>query len=94
MPDVSKHPPSTHGVRTRKISGSESLVGRITSAGDWRIFPFPSVPAKIMEVEIGGVAIYRPFGKFRRANSYCHLYSAQGFGQHTHDRHISSPLPL
>ncbi|GFX15978.1 hypothetical protein TNCV_522851 [Trichonephila clavipes] len=37
--------------------------------------------AKIVEVEIGGVAIYRPFGEFRRANSYCHLYSAQGLGQ-------------
>ncbi|GFX75111.1 DUF4817 domain-containing protein [Trichonephila clavipes] len=31
---------------------------------------------KIVEVEIGGVAIYRPFGKFRRANSYCHLDEA------------------
>ncbi|GFU73361.1 hypothetical protein TNCV_4731781 [Trichonephila clavipes] len=26
----------------------------------------------------GCVAIYRPFGKFRRAKSYCHLYGAQG----------------
>ncbi|GFW39015.1 hypothetical protein TNCV_1830071 [Trichonephila clavipes] len=34
--------------------------------------------AKIVEVEIGGVAIYRPFGEFSRANSYCHLYGAQG----------------
>ncbi|GFV43817.1 hypothetical protein TNCV_1658621 [Trichonephila clavipes] len=34
--------------------------------------------AEIMEVEIGGVAIYRPFGEFRRAKSYCHLYGAQG----------------
>ncbi|GFW16950.1 hypothetical protein TNCV_2760781 [Trichonephila clavipes] len=24
------------------------------------------------------VAIYRPFGEFRRAKSYCHLYGAQG----------------
>ncbi|GFX62815.1 hypothetical protein TNCV_3351411 [Trichonephila clavipes] len=32
-------------------------------------------------VELGGVAIYRPFGEFRRANSYCHLYGAQGLGQ-------------
>ncbi|GFT36796.1 hypothetical protein TNCV_2755891 [Trichonephila clavipes] len=31
-----------------------------------------------MEVEIGGVAIYRPFGEFRRAKSYCHQYGAQG----------------
>ncbi|GFW10194.1 hypothetical protein TNCV_1849111 [Trichonephila clavipes] len=34
--------------------------------------------AEIVEVEIGGVAIYRPFGEFRRAKSYCHLYGAQG----------------
>ncbi|GFS64692.1 hypothetical protein TNCV_4684871 [Trichonephila clavipes] len=26
----------------------------------------------------GGVAIYRPIGEFRRANSYCHLYGVQG----------------
>ncbi|GFT14808.1 hypothetical protein TNCV_3482801 [Trichonephila clavipes] len=25
----------------------------------------------------GRVAIYRPFGEFRRAKSYCHLYGAQ-----------------
>ncbi|GFT12520.1 uncharacterized protein TNCV_5093281 [Trichonephila clavipes] len=36
---------------------------------------------KIVEVEIGGVAIYRPFGEFRLANSYYHLYGAQGLGQ-------------
>ncbi|GFS91327.1 retrovirus-related Pol polyprotein from transposon 17.6 [Trichonephila clavipes] len=34
--------------------------------------------AEIVELEIGGVAIYRPFGEFRRAKSYCHLYGAQG----------------
>ncbi|GFV01488.1 hypothetical protein TNCV_2960821 [Trichonephila clavipes] len=34
--------------------------------------------AEIVEWKIGGVAIYRPFGKFRRAKSYCHLYGAQG----------------
>ncbi|GFT73039.1 uncharacterized protein TNCV_1977261 [Trichonephila clavipes] len=45
---------------------------------DWRIFPSPSVHAEIEEVEIGVVAIYRPFGEFRRAKSYCHLYGAQG----------------
>ncbi|GFW14244.1 hypothetical protein TNCV_3548331 [Trichonephila clavipes] len=26
----------------------------------------------------GRVAIYPPFGEFRRAKSYCHLYGAQG----------------
>ncbi|GFW53183.1 hypothetical protein TNCV_3294301 [Trichonephila clavipes] len=34
--------------------------------------------AEIVEVEIGGVAIYRPFGEFPLAKSYCHLYGAQG----------------
>ncbi|GFV43094.1 hypothetical protein TNCV_5027841 [Trichonephila clavipes] len=36
---------------------------------------------KIVEVEIGGFAIYRLFGEFRRVTSYCHLYGAQGLGQ-------------
>ncbi|GFT95739.1 uncharacterized protein TNCV_311091 [Trichonephila clavipes] len=36
---------------------------------------------KIVEVDLSGVAIYRPFGEFRRANLYCHLYGAQGLGQ-------------
>ncbi|GFW15291.1 hypothetical protein TNCV_3739951 [Trichonephila clavipes] len=26
----------------------------------------------------GRVAIYRPFGEFRRAKSHCHLYGSQG----------------
>ncbi|GFX41220.1 hypothetical protein TNCV_2219181 [Trichonephila clavipes] len=34
--------------------------------------------AEIVEVEIVGVAIYRPFWDFRRDKSYCHLYGAQG----------------
>ncbi|GFU69929.1 hypothetical protein TNCV_3348541 [Trichonephila clavipes] len=34
--------------------------------------------AEIVEVEIDGVAIYRPFGEFRRGKSYCHLYGAHG----------------
>ncbi|GFU91308.1 hypothetical protein TNCV_4366531 [Trichonephila clavipes] len=28
--------------------------------------------------DFGGVAIYRPFGEFRRAKSYCLLYGIQG----------------
>ncbi|GFT50249.1 histone-lysine N-methyltransferase SETMAR [Trichonephila clavipes] len=35
----------------------------------------------MVEVEIGGVAIYQPFGEFRRANLSCRLYGAQGQGQ-------------
>ncbi|GFW60016.1 hypothetical protein TNCV_4864711 [Trichonephila clavipes] len=34
--------------------------------------------AEIVEVEIGDVAIYRPFWEFRRAKSYCRLYGTQG----------------
>ncbi|GFW60248.1 hypothetical protein TNCV_1843291 [Trichonephila clavipes] len=45
--------------------------------------------AKIVDVEIGGVTIYRPFGELRRANSYCHLYGDQG----QRDRRTSSPFP-
>ncbi|GFS90021.1 uncharacterized protein TNCV_507281 [Trichonephila clavipes] len=41
-------------------------------------FPPLQFHAKIGEGEIGGVAIYRPFGEFRRANLYCHLYGVQG----------------
>ncbi|GFT58844.1 hypothetical protein TNCV_184991 [Trichonephila clavipes] len=36
-------------------------------------FPPLQLHAEIVEVEIGGVAIYRLFGEFRRAKSYCHL---------------------
>ncbi|GFT19790.1 hypothetical protein TNCV_4992541 [Trichonephila clavipes] len=42
--------------------------------------------AEIVEVEMSGVANYRPFGEFRRAKSFCHLYGAQG-----NDRRTSSP---
>ncbi|GFW20058.1 uncharacterized protein TNCV_867641 [Trichonephila clavipes] len=34
-------------------------------------FPPLQFHGKIVAVEIGGVAIYRPFEEFRRANSYC-----------------------
>ncbi|GFX07680.1 hypothetical protein TNCV_4159491 [Trichonephila clavipes] len=33
---------------------------------------------EIVEVEVGDVAINRPFGEFCQAKSYCHLYGAQG----------------
>ncbi|GFV51923.1 uncharacterized protein TNCV_1322761 [Trichonephila clavipes] len=36
---------------------------------------------KFVEMEIGGVAIYHPFGEFHQDNSYCYLYGAQGLGQ-------------
>ncbi|GFW77339.1 hypothetical protein TNCV_924551 [Trichonephila clavipes] len=44
------------------------------STGDWRIFPSPSVPC----LNCGGGDMgcrHLSSGKFRRANSYCHLFS-------------------
>ncbi|GFY00467.1 uncharacterized protein TNCV_1665061 [Trichonephila clavipes] len=54
-----------------KVLWAESRV-----QGTEEYFPPLRFPAKIVEVGIGGVAIHRPSGKFRRANSYCHLYDA------------------
>ncbi|GFX33535.1 hypothetical protein TNCV_1932021 [Trichonephila clavipes] len=56
-----------------------SLVGLVTSAGTGEYVP----PLQFTCRNCGGgdrgrVAIYRPFGEFRRAKSYCHLYGAQG----------------
>ncbi|GFX29155.1 integrase catalytic domain-containing protein [Trichonephila clavipes] len=44
---------------------------RVQGPGEY--FPQLQFHAKIVEVEIGDVAIYHPFGEFRRTNSYCHL---------------------
>ncbi|GFY32444.1 hypothetical protein TNCV_3559521 [Trichonephila clavipes] len=46
------------------------------------------IHAKIVEVEIGGVTIYRPFGEFHRANSYCMGLKAK---TNDNDRRTSGP---
>ncbi|GFV03198.1 uncharacterized protein TNCV_4017951 [Trichonephila clavipes] len=79
MPDATKYPPST-------VSGFEGFVGCITSAEDWRIFPSPSVPC----INCGGGDRWcrhlSSLREFRRANSYCPLYGAQGQGlAHCHN---------
>ncbi|GFY06664.1 uncharacterized protein TNCV_3525201 [Trichonephila clavipes] len=56
-------------------------VSRVQGTGEY--FPPIQFHGKIVEVEIGGDAIYRRFGEFHRAKSYCHLYGAQGL----HQRH-------
>ncbi|GFY00793.1 uncharacterized protein TNCV_2141851 [Trichonephila clavipes] len=74
-------PPNTLRVHTEYLlvkSEVPKSCGLSHKRRDWRIFPSPSVQAEIVEVEIGGVAIYSPFGEFRLAKSYCHLYGAQG----------------
>ncbi|GFS60199.1 uncharacterized protein TNCV_2827061 [Trichonephila clavipes] len=46
--------------------------------GTGEYFPPLQFHAEIVDVEIGGVAIYHSFGEFRRAKLYCHLYGAKG----------------
>ncbi|GFU83535.1 uncharacterized protein TNCV_4217951 [Trichonephila clavipes] len=78
MPDVTKYPPSTQGYMRVKSVGLEVLWAESRVQGTGEYFPPLQFHGLIGEVEIGGVAIYRPFGEFHRANSYCHLYVAQG----------------
>ncbi|GFX78680.1 uncharacterized protein TNCV_31201 [Trichonephila clavipes] len=56
-----------------KVLWAES---RVQGAGEY--FPPLQFHSKIVEVEIGDVAIYRAFKEFTRANSYCHVQGAQG----------------
>ncbi|GFU91257.1 uncharacterized protein TNCV_4925871 [Trichonephila clavipes] len=78
-------PPNTLRVHTEyvlvksvglKVLWAESRVKRTGES-----FPPLQTHGKIVEVEIGGVAIYRPFRGFRRANSYSHLFGVQDLGQ-------------
>ncbi|GFU51848.1 uncharacterized protein TNCV_3733591 [Trichonephila clavipes] len=73
-------PPNTLRVHTEyvlvKSEGPKVLwvESRVQGTGEY-------FHANIEEFDIGGVAIYCPFGEFRRANSFCHLYGAEGLGQ-------------
>ncbi|GFS79848.1 uncharacterized protein TNCV_750331 [Trichonephila clavipes] len=59
-----------------KILWAES---RVQGTGEY--FPPIQFHGKIVEVEIGGGAIYRTYGEFLRAKLYCHLYGAQDLDQ-------------
>ncbi|GFU05418.1 uncharacterized protein TNCV_3290711 [Trichonephila clavipes] len=78
-------PPNTLRVYTEyvlvKSVGPEVLwaESRVPETGEY--FPPLQSHGKVVEVGIGGVIIYRPFGESRRANSYCPLYGVQGLGQ-------------
>ncbi|GFX50588.1 uncharacterized protein TNCV_2721751 [Trichonephila clavipes] len=78
-------PPNTLRVHTEyvlvKSVDSKVLWAESRVQGTGEYFPPFQSHGKIVEVEIGGVAIYCLFGEFRRANSYCHLHGAQGLGQ-------------
>ncbi|GFW27796.1 uncharacterized protein TNCV_766771 [Trichonephila clavipes] len=56
-----------------KILWAESRV-----QGTGKYFPPLQFHVLIVEMEIVGVAIYRLFEEFHRANSYCDLYGGQG----------------
>ncbi|GFV45237.1 uncharacterized protein TNCV_127091 [Trichonephila clavipes] len=75
-------PPNTLRVHTEyvlvKSVGPKVLWAESRVQGTEEYFPSLQFHAKIVEVDIGGVALHRPFGEFRQANSYCHLYGAQG----------------
>ncbi|GFW26310.1 uncharacterized protein TNCV_4423571 [Trichonephila clavipes] len=77
-------PPHTFRVHTEyklgKSVGPKVLWAESRVQGTGEYFPPLKLHTKIVEVEIGGVAINRPFGEFRRDNSYCHLYGAEGPG--------------
>ncbi|GFY33859.1 uncharacterized protein TNCV_4595681 [Trichonephila clavipes] len=78
-------PPNILRVHTEymlvKSVGSKVLWAESRVQGTGEYFPPIQFHGKIVEVEIGGGGIYRPFGEFLRAKSYCHLYGAQGIGK-------------
>ncbi|GFW50572.1 uncharacterized protein TNCV_2888751 [Trichonephila clavipes] len=78
-------PPNTLRVDTEyvlvKSVGPKVFLAESREQGTGEYFPPLQFYTKVVEVKIGEVAIYRPFGEFRRTNSYCHLHSAQGLGQ-------------
>ncbi|GFY27162.1 uncharacterized protein TNCV_2067831 [Trichonephila clavipes] len=75
-------PPNTLQVHTKyvhvKAVGPKVLWAESRTQGTGEYFPPLQFHGKIVEMEIGGVAIYRSFGKFHLANLYCHLYGVQG----------------
>ncbi|GFT95335.1 uncharacterized protein TNCV_3326201 [Trichonephila clavipes] len=75
MPDATKYPPKYVLVK----SVNSKSCGLSHEHRVWRVFPSTSDPCRNCGGgEIGGVAIYCPFGESRRAKSYFHLYGAQG----------------
>ncbi|GFW99737.1 uncharacterized protein TNCV_3419671 [Trichonephila clavipes] len=75
-------PPNTHRVHTEyvlvKSVGPKVLWVESRVQGDWSIFPSPSVPCQNCGGGDRRCRHLSSLGEFRRANSYCHLYGAQG----------------
>ncbi|GFX70504.1 uncharacterized protein TNCV_4474381 [Trichonephila clavipes] len=78
-------PPNTLRVHTEneliKLVGPKVVLTEPRVQGTREYFPPIQFNGKIVEGEIGGGVIYRTFGEFLRAKTYCHLYAAQGLGQ-------------
>ncbi|GFX52000.1 uncharacterized protein TNCV_3064171 [Trichonephila clavipes] len=55
-----------------KSVGPKVLWAKSQVQGTGEYFPPLQSNGEIVEVEIGGAAIYLPFGEFHRAKSYCH----------------------
>ncbi|GFX62338.1 uncharacterized protein TNCV_407331 [Trichonephila clavipes] len=88
MPDNTLRVPTENGLV--KSVGPKDLWAESRVQGTGEHFPPIQSHSKIVEVEIGCGAIYRPFGEFLRVKTYCHLYGAQGLCQRLR---TSSPLP-
>ncbi|GFT75309.1 uncharacterized protein TNCV_967671 [Trichonephila clavipes] len=84
-PESMHDAPNTPRVHTEcglvKSVGLKVLWAESRVQGTGEYFPPLQSHSKIVEVEIGGVAIYRPFKEFRRVNSYSYLYGAHGLAQ-------------
>ncbi|GFV17141.1 uncharacterized protein TNCV_3633041 [Trichonephila clavipes] len=78
-------PPNTLRVHTENVLfesvGPKVLWAESRVQGTGEYFPPIQFHGKIVEMEIGGGAIYRPFGEFLQAKLYCCLYGAQCLGQ-------------
>ncbi|GFW72850.1 uncharacterized protein TNCV_1266931 [Trichonephila clavipes] len=79
-------PPNTLRVHTEyvlvKSVGPKVLWAKSRVQGTGEYFPPLQSHAKIVEVEIGGVAVYRPFGNFAELiRTVICMHGAQGLGQ-------------
>ncbi|GFU53746.1 uncharacterized protein TNCV_4171431 [Trichonephila clavipes] len=75
-------PPNTLRVHMEymlvKSVGPKVLWAEITSAGDWKIFPSPSVRCLNCGGEYRWCRHLSSLWEFLRVKSYCHLHGAQG----------------
>ncbi|GFT50157.1 uncharacterized protein TNCV_3622171 [Trichonephila clavipes] len=87
-------PPNAIRVHTENVIAKSvdpkvlRVESRVQGTGEY--FPPIQFHGKIVEMEIGGGALYRPFREFLQAKTDFHMYGAQGLGQR---QAYSSSLP-